>query len=277
MKKNNSLTNAYHWDQYWQTIHLPCEARRDSNEIVTNEILGIFDRYIPHDAGWSILEVGGAPGRFLAYLKRCFKCDVSSLDFSPIGSQLTRENFKILGLDIAVYEGDLFLPVKNLPSQSFDLVYSLGFIEHFQNLNGVISRQLDYVKPGGWLLIGVPHFIYTFAPIIRCFAPNTFRDHNLAVLNMKNWNLFEQPYHLQTIFKGYLGGLDFSSLLAVLEEEQVDFQGLKKTIRNALILLLRFGSRLRAGVHRIFPFWRHRKRINGFGWSAYAIGIYQKS
>jgi 2-polyprenyl-3-methyl-5-hydroxy-6-metoxy-1,4-benzoquinol methylase len=276
MTKFSSLTQNEQWDDYWRSLLLPCEAKPDSNEIVSNEILHVFDRIIPQNSTWAILEIGGAPGRFLAYLNRKYKFKVSSLDYSHVGSELTCENFKLMGLDIHAYEGDLFSDKNGLKKNAFDLVYSLGFIEHFQNIKEVVERHLLYVKPGGWLMIGVPHFIRTFSRLIQLFAPKTYRNHNLFALDLYNWEQFEKAFGLRIICKEYLGGLDLSSLLSVLNEEEYPSKGITSYLRQLLIYLLKIGNRIRAGVLRIFPFWRNRKRLNGKGWSAYAIGIYQK-
>ena len=46
--------------------------------------------------------------------------------------------------------------------ESFDLVYSLGVIEHFKNPENVISKHLDMVKSNGLVVITVPNF-YKFS------------------------------------------------------------------------------------------------------------------
>jgi SAM-dependent methyltransferase len=181
-----------------------------------------------------------------------------------------------LGLKIRVYEGDLFSPDNRVPPNAFDLVYSLGFIEHFQDLKQVLTRQLDYVKPGGWLLIGVPHFIQVFSPILRLLAPAAWSDHNLRALDLNNWLPFEKANQLKRIYRGYLGGLDWSSLQAVLNEEKNEIGGMKGILRSVLQVSLKTGAHMRGGLLRIFPLWRDRLRLNSSLWSAYAIAIYQK-
>lgn len=36
--------------------------------------------------------------------------------------------------------------------QLFDIVYSLGFVEHFEDLNIVIKKHTELLKPAGILL-----------------------------------------------------------------------------------------------------------------------------
>ena len=64
--KNGRLTEKDHWENRWERIRLPTEIRRDTEHPVSKEILKVFHTYLPHRAGLTILEIGGAPGpRFL--------------------------------------------------------------------------------------------------------------------------------------------------------------------------------------------------------------------
>jgi glycosyltransferase involved in cell wall biosynthesis/SAM-dependent methyltransferase len=42
------------------------------------------------------------------------------------------------------------------PAESFDLVFSQGLIEHFEDPSQMLAAHVALVKPGGWLVISVP-------------------------------------------------------------------------------------------------------------------------
>jgi len=42
------------------------------------------------------------------------------------------------------------------PADSFDLVFSQGLIEHFEEPSAIVAAHLALVKPGGWLTLSVP-------------------------------------------------------------------------------------------------------------------------
>ena len=99
-----------------------------------------FDRFLPRSRNLTVLEIGGAPGRYLVYMSKNLNYKIHALDYSVIGCKKTLENFKLLGLEGNVYQKDLFLDdISSLPR--FDIVYSLGFIEHFANLETVIEKH----------------------------------------------------------------------------------------------------------------------------------------
>src|SRR5580765_4815670 len=106
--ENNSLTEKKYWDDYWDHYTLPCEIKRSGHSLFLNELLNVFDKYLPENHNMNALEIGGAPGQYLAYMHRKFGYRISSLDYSETGCELTRENFKLLNIKGDVYFGDLF-------------------------------------------------------------------------------------------------------------------------------------------------------------------------
>ena len=96
-------TSPDYWDKYWADVRVPIEIVRTRSVLGSSQadcILAAFDACLPRDRSFSALEIGGAPGQYLAFLKRAFRCDVAALDFSPLGCQKTRENFALLDLPI---------------------------------------------------------------------------------------------------------------------------------------------------------------------------------
>ena len=59
------LTEKKHWDDYWENYPLPAEVKQSKDQLLLNEELKIFERYLPNKP-LSILEIGGAPGQYLA-------------------------------------------------------------------------------------------------------------------------------------------------------------------------------------------------------------------
>ena len=64
---NDELTERKYWNNYWNSKSLPVEIRKTKNSLYLNEILNIFDDYLPKNNHLSILEIGGAPGQYLVY------------------------------------------------------------------------------------------------------------------------------------------------------------------------------------------------------------------
>tara|TARA_B100000315_G_C14457789_1_gene532258 strand:+ start:326 stop:955 length:630 start_codon:yes stop_codon:yes gene_type:complete len=207
----------------------------------------------------SVLEIGGAPGQYLAYFHKEFGYIISCLDYSEIGCEKTRENFDLLKIPGKVYQGDLFSEDLQLPL--FDIVYSLGFIEHFTNLTDIVGKHIQLLKPGGILLLGIPNLLGINHWFLKRLAPNLLTEHNLASMDIHRWNSFESYFDLEVIFKNYVGGF----------EPAVFLKNERKPVLNKLLF---FVARL---LNRIFHSnFNCLRKYNSKFTSGYLMGIYKK-
>lgn len=254
---DHKLTGQNFWEDYWEENKEAGKSRRTS--LLIREILAEFDRQLPAEPGLSILEVGGAMGEYLLYLTRRFGYTPHSLDYSRAGNLQTLETFSRAGLTVEVYERDLFADNSDLPL--FDIVFSLGFIEHFDDPAQVVEKHLALLKPGGILLLGVPNYAGIYRPFLRRMAPSIEKTHNMAIMDLRNWRSFEEKLRLAPLFTGYVGGFEPLNMK-------------KLEVRTPLNRVLYFFTRI---LMVLFSFrFRFLRRFNGRCWSGYLIGIYRK-
>jgi SAM-dependent methyltransferase len=252
------LTDGGFWDEYWSALALPAEIKKSRSLYIT-EITGVLDRYFPRGSGLAALEIGGAPGQYLAYLHRTFGYAVTALDSSAAGCEKARANFGLLGIPGVVVEGDMFSRSLSLPR--FDVVYSLGLFEHFVDPAPVVEAHLRLLKPGGVLGLGCPNYLGVNGVLLRRLSPGLLETVNLATMDIDAWQSFETAFGLEVLFKGYVGGFEPS----LFWRRECD-----RTFDRGLALALRF---LRRGLNR--PGTKPLRRANSRLWSGYALGIYQ--
>jgi 2-polyprenyl-3-methyl-5-hydroxy-6-metoxy-1,4-benzoquinol methylase len=256
---DDRLTEQAYWENRWKRIREPKEIRRDTKHAVNSEIIKIFDAYLPQRTGLKILEIGGAPGQFLTYLVKEFGYSAHTIDYSTIGCDKMREAFEIANLDVTIYNRDIFADISDLPS--FDIVFSMGFIEHFSDLDSIVGKHVGLIKKQGILLLGVPNYRGISQAVLKRLAPRKLSMHNLETMDIKNWESFEKKYGLKTIFKAYIGGFNPGSFRRCEN----------RTLKN---LLIRFFFKIvRILITDRFAFLR---RLNSIYWSAYLLGIYRK-
>ena len=234
--------------------------KKSNDNPYLNEILNIFDHYLPHNGNLTALEIGGSPGQYLAYLHRTHGFHVNCLDYSPIGCQKTEENFALLSIKGEVYEADLFSENTNIPN--FDIVYSLGLIEHFSDLNLVVKKHLSFLKPGGMLIIGAPNFLGINHFFLKRLAPELLAKHNLKNMDLNTWSHFEQQFNLEAVFKGYVGGFHPS----IFNRRE------RKTIVSSVLFMI---AKL-----FVFIFKRHFKNLRKYNskfFSGYMMGVYKNN
>jgi SAM-dependent methyltransferase len=255
--KESKLTGQTFWEDYWEGK--PGTGVQKKTTLLIREILKTFDKYLPAKEGLSILEVGGAYGEYLLYLTRRFGYKAFSLDYSRVGNEQTLETFSKAGLPVEVFERDLFSDNHDLPK--FDIVYSLGFIEHFDDPDKVVAKHLDLLKPGGILLLGVPNYAGVYQPVLRRLAPSIEQTHNMNIMNIDNWKAFEIKLSLQPVFKGYIGGFEPLNMK-------------KMEVKTPLNQVIYFFTRV---LMVLFSFrMQFLRKFNSKHWSGYLMGIYRK-
>lgn len=259
--KPEHLTEAEFWDAYWANLKLPSAHTRRPGQLYINEILDIFARFVPRDRSLRMLEIGGAPGTYLAYLHELTSGEIHCLDYSEVGCQKARENFKLLGIDAHVHHADLFSDSLDLPP--YDVVYSLGLIEHFPDRSDVVAHHLKLLKPGGILILGVPNFLGINLFFLNRLAPELLDAHELSTMDLRTWPGFEREHNLQVKFRGYVGGFEPGVFAR--------YPNGRATVFNRV--LYKIAALMQSTVSRRFKFLR---RFNGRSFSGYAMGVYQK-
>ena len=199
---NLNKTNKKYWDNYW-------EERIETNPLIPiieeGLILKELERLIKiysKRTNLSVIEIGGAPGRICEWVSRLD--NVKSINIIDYSSEGIRQSESFLknncSSNYSIYKLDLFKSkLKLLPS--FDLVYSLGFVEHFYDLNLSIEKHLDLTKKGGLTIIGLPVFLGFNKWISKIFSPENLKTHFLFIMEMKNWEFLKSNRNIRVIYR----------------------------------------------------------------------------
>ncbi|MDR1742818.1 MAG: class I SAM-dependent methyltransferase [Dysgonamonadaceae bacterium] len=163
-----NLTDRLYWLKYWENYEY---------EKVPSKVP--FEKFLPRFNGIkSFIEIGGFPGVYASmfYKRGCY--DVSVLDFFI--DQKTINHFEEINdipkNSISCIESDFFA---FKTKKRYDLVFSNGFIEHFDNTKEVISRHCELLSDSGKLLIILPNFLGLNGFIQYLFDRETLYAHNL--------------------------------------------------------------------------------------------------
>jgi SAM-dependent methyltransferase len=252
----SALTDEAFWDAYWRDLKLPTAVDESHSGQSVRGILRVFKRFVPAGSGSRALEIGGAPGGYLAYVAQTFGHEAYAIDNSTVGCGKLTENFDRLKIPITVYCRDALTgDLSDLPR--FDLVYSLGLIEHFSDPLPMIRRHVELAKPGGLVMLGLPNFLGISTPILKLTRPEMFSKHNLRTMDVRTWAPFERDLGLSVLFRGYVGGWD-PRIYAIRRND----------IRSRLV-----NFPIRAAGRVMDSLAAHR--WNSKTWSGYAMGVYR--
>lgn len=168
----NNLTDREYWAAYWADYYYEEVPKR---MIYEREFRNLKNKN-------SFIEIGGFPGINCAYFYKNGYRDVTLLDFYIDHKIVTRfERFnKIPEGSIQCIEADFFA---NDISRKFDVVFSSGFIEHFENTEDVIVRHVALLEENGELLVILPNFRGINGVIQYLFDRGNYNAHNIRCMD----------------------------------------------------------------------------------------------
>jgi glycosyltransferase involved in cell wall biosynthesis/SAM-dependent methyltransferase len=130
----------------------------DAGRLRDRRILDLFRRYGNLGPESKVLEIGCGRSMWLPFLARTFGCQVAGLDIEAYAAELARANLKGAGVDGEIVCGDAFNPDAHPGLHAkFDLIYSMGVMEHFDDASERLAILGRYLKPGGRILTSVPN------------------------------------------------------------------------------------------------------------------------
>ncbi len=137
----------------------------------------------------------------MAYFHRYHGYSVAGIEYGKAAAKLTHRNLEMQGIPAVIMAEDFFQA--KIGPESYDIVFSAGFIEHFRDLPAVtrkicaISRQ--------YVVTLVPNLYGVNGLISRTIRPTVYREH------VPIDRLFLESLHtasgLKTLFCNYVGGV----------------------------------------------------------------------
>ncbi|HEV7807753.1 MAG TPA: methyltransferase domain-containing protein [Solirubrobacteraceae bacterium] len=202
------LTDRRFWETEYYWSELRGAVRPDEGFAFDRSLARVLTRRAPARAGDTVIEIGCAPAKWLVFYAERFGASVSGVEYSAMGAQLSEANLAACGVEGAIHEQDFFA----MAPQEHDVVLSFGFLEHFDDLAGTFARHIEFVAPGGRLVLGVPNFRGVNRAVQRIADPGYLARHNTAAMSAPLLRSLGQAGGLELEHLDYLGGFDPSLL-----------------------------------------------------------------
>ena len=171
----------------------------------------IYNKYLPKTKGLKVLEVGSAPGTSLVRLHRTFGFVPYGVEYSEDGVTLNRKIFASNNIDPNnVIKADLFSDsFQNQYKEYFDIVFSLGFIEHFTDVEQVIAKHINLLTEAGYLVVSIPNLRGINSFLAKIFDKKTIAMHNIGIMEKKEFSELFDKERLSPLFCDYYGTFNF--------------------------------------------------------------------
>lgn len=179
--QNGRLTDRKFWVDYWSTF----KAVPLPSGFFFTDLLSRFPKSSATKP-CRFIEIGGYPGNFSAYFQKTMGYQVTMLDYVVVPEPIRQvEQVNHLPANsISSIEGDFFSYRDAEQTEKFDVVFSAGFIEHFEDTEKVVAQHLVFLKKGGTLFISLPNFRGLNGWIQKTFDPKNYAVHNIQSMDI---------------------------------------------------------------------------------------------
>jgi len=197
-RKDDTLISSEQWDDLYTGIKPKIAPGKD-------QFRNWLERNVPGSPG-TCLEIGCYPGRYLSVMGemgyRLYGVDLAE-KLPELKSWLEKNGYRTG----TFWHADFF---DFHPEMQFDIVMSLGFIEHYRNWKDVLKKHFPLVREGGLLILEAPNFIGTFQRWIhRCLDRGNYEQHFPEAMDIDEWVPVLERNGFELLFSGYIGKFDF--------------------------------------------------------------------
>lgn len=187
----------------------------DDRRLRDRRVMELFERYGDLSTGSRVLEVGCGCSPWLPYLARQKGCSVVGIDVERFAAELARANLAGAGARGEILCRDAFDLRQNQDLlEKFNLVYSMGVIEHYQDAVERLAVLAKYLQDGGRILTMVPNLQGVNWLLQRLASRERLEMH--VIYDRERLSRAHERAGLETIAAGYIGFYD-GYLTAVTE------------------------------------------------------------
>lgn len=230
------LTKKNYWETVWSGVRLPSIARPCS------DIHRIFEANLPKSLELTFLEIGCAPAAWMAYFHKNFGYAVTGIEYAQNAAQIARKNLQIQEVQGNIVTADFFELGNCSP---YDIVFSAGFVEHFEELYFVVGKICSLSRQ--YVITLVPNIYGIHGWVSKTFRPDVYHAHKK--IDPFLLRELHEGSNMKTLFCEYVGGIQFTYPAA----KNVFFEKRKKLswIINFPFKGLNLGFRI---LNRLFGF-----------------------
>jgi len=130
---------SYREKDEWKDLMKTTSKVVDMSKSKNIDILRILNLILPRGK-LSFIELGCTPARWMVFFNKRFGYDVYGMDYE--NCDIARANLKANNVEGEVWEGDVF-DENVFRGNKFDVVFSAGLIEHFDNYAELVKIHAD--------------------------------------------------------------------------------------------------------------------------------------
>lgn len=201
LNSETKLSTQQYWDDVLAVAKLP---RVNTPKAYHYKVTMDFIDAVLRKKGYStLIEVGCGSSGWLPYFAGKYDLKVSGIDYSEVGCRLAEENLKMLGVNYdEIICKDIFEP-ECTGGKQYDVVFSYGVVEHFDNPAEIIKIFSNFLSPGGTMITLVPNLNGTMGWLSKYFVRDIYNIH--TIIDTERLKRMHTENELTICKNGYAG------------------------------------------------------------------------
>jgi SAM-dependent methyltransferase len=190
--------------EFWESYHRNRGRPREVPLAIPpyRRLHRLFRSHLPNGRR-RFIELGCGSSMWLSYFQATFGYEVFGLERSVLGCRNAMRNIQRSGGWARLVQGDIFRSPWR--SEAFQVVFSMGLLEHFVRPDAAVAAHADLLERGGTMAVVVPNLLGVDGWLLRRTNPAVFRMHRpVSPAALKGWALQAK---MEDSFVGYAGGL----------------------------------------------------------------------
>lgn len=196
----NRLSKEEYWSNKFSNKQIPRYHRLDQYNNYRFDKL--FKNILPINENFKILEVGAAHSSWLVYWAKEFSYKPYGIEYTKNGAELGQANLDYFDLNGTVYKGDFFDKNSKYRKSKYNVIFSYGFIEHFNNVEEILVDMYDLLEDDGYIISVVPNIEGIWGYITKKLQPDIFNIHK--VVNKQTFGILNELSG-DNLFNEYFG------------------------------------------------------------------------
>lgn len=182
---------------------------RDYSNFLIWEV--IIPKYLPKNNNFKIMEIGCAPGKYLINFYKQFGYEPYGVEYSEKGVEITKKNFlsNNLNSDNIIHADFFDSDFQTNNKNKYDVIFSRGFIEHFDNVKGVVNLHKNLLNKNGYMVVMIPNLNGLNKIFAKILNKKSYDLHNTEIMDKNIFSKLFLDNNLEEIYCNYVGLFSF--------------------------------------------------------------------
>jgi hypothetical protein len=140
----------------------------------------LLKKYLPKDKDWSILEVGASHSSWLIYWFKEFGYKPYGVEYTNSGAVSGQFNLDYFKTNGKIFENDFFNKNAEFRKQKYNVIFSYGFVEHFDKPDEILEASYDLLEDDGYIVTIVPNICGLFGLLRKINSYENYKIHKIV-------------------------------------------------------------------------------------------------